>query len=273
MRIRILSDLHLEFTPFTLKPVKGVDVTVLAGDLAAHDPISQARLNIFFNQLKGPALYVPGNHEYYASHKPVEAVDQYLRFTYPRVRFMNRDAVEIQGVRFLGCTLWSDFNMVQHSQRRGERPLTPETAMRAAGLAIADYNQHVLSYDPVALATPETHRKWHQRDRAWLDKQITLAEEDKVPVVVVTHFLPHPACVNSQYFESVLNPYFCSDCSELFREPVKLWIHGHTHCPVDEVVNGIPIRCNPRGCTFLKLKKPENQYFNSTLVQELLCAK
>ena len=43
------------------------------------------------------------------------------------------------------------------------------------------------------------------------------------------------------------NQCFASDCSELFRENVKLWIYGHTHkCRISSI-KGIKFVCNPRG--------------------------
>ena len=60
MRIRILSDLHLEIWPLELPPAEA-DVVILAGDIAnAAEGVEWAK-RIFAT----PVLYVPGNHEPY----------------------------------------------------------------------------------------------------------------------------------------------------------------------------------------------------------------
>ena len=60
MRIRVYSDLHLEFTPFE-PPEYDADAVVLAGDIAnGAAGITWAR-----ETFGGPVLYLAGNHEYY----------------------------------------------------------------------------------------------------------------------------------------------------------------------------------------------------------------
>lgn len=275
MRIRLLSDLHLEFTPFTLKPAKA-DITVLAGDLACHTPLAQARLAHFLSELEGPAVYVAGNHEYYGHFESVDYIQSALRQTltaFPNVKFLDRDRFDFGGYSFLGCTLWTDFTMVKTSQRLGQ-PITPEQARTAAATGISDFHVVVSEVDAPGsgvkrLIIPDTMAAWHARDRAWLDREIAQAELESRKVVVVTHFLPHPVCVAPKYFGSTLNPYFCTDCGDLMREPVKAWLHGHTHCSVSTKVNDVLIECNPRGCTYLRQKLPENEEFKSIHILEL----
>ena len=61
MRLRILSDLHLEFHDWT-PPTVDADAVVLAGDIdVGVDGLTWARQN--FASL--PVVYVPGNHEFY----------------------------------------------------------------------------------------------------------------------------------------------------------------------------------------------------------------
>lgn len=61
MRIRILSDLHLEFLYWT-PPQAEADVVVLAGDIDVSG-LHWARHHF----PETPVIYVPGNHEYYGS--------------------------------------------------------------------------------------------------------------------------------------------------------------------------------------------------------------
>lgn len=65
MKIRVLSDLHLEFHDWT-PPQSDADIIVLAGDIhvGVHG-IEWARRS--FPLL--PVTYVPGNHEFYGGNE------------------------------------------------------------------------------------------------------------------------------------------------------------------------------------------------------------
>ena len=112
MKALILSDLHLEFG--RMSPVhdgeridEGVDVVVLAGDIAEGvQGIRWARETFIMKEI----VYVAGNHEYYDRHW--ETLQKDIRSTATRmgVHFLDQDSVELFGVRFLGATLWTDFN-------------------------------------------------------------------------------------------------------------------------------------------------------------------
>ena len=73
MRVHVLSDLHLEFGPFSVPKVEA-DVVVLAGDTQPGKRGVQWALKTFPHR---PVIYVLGNHDYYAKVMPrlkVEAI-------------------------------------------------------------------------------------------------------------------------------------------------------------------------------------------------------
>ncbi len=140
MRLHILSDVHLEFAPYT-PPAVSTDVVVLAGDIdvgcngvawaAEHFPTSTV-------------LYVLGNHEYYrqahASH--IARVKKRAKGT--NVVVLENDAVVVDDTLFLGCTLWTDFNLFgdpemagRHARSQDERlsqnPTSPGWPQTATG--------------------------------------------------------------------------------------------------------------------------------------------
>src|SRR5439155_709852 len=101
MRIRIYSDLHLEFAPF-VPPSSDADVIVLAGDIDnGAAGIEWAR-----GTFGKPVLYLAGNHEYYEGE--FEAVQQAMGAAARKLAVERLDCsgVILDGVRFLGCTLW-----------------------------------------------------------------------------------------------------------------------------------------------------------------------
>ena len=105
MRIRVLSDLHLEFMDWN-PPKAGADVVVLAGDIhVGLKGIEWARRS--FPSI--PIVYVPGNHEFYGEH--IHDMTQELLMEGRRVGVdvLDGRSTVIGGVRFLGATLWTDF--------------------------------------------------------------------------------------------------------------------------------------------------------------------
>ncbi|MBN8524318.1 MAG: metallophosphoesterase [Planctomycetes bacterium] len=269
MRLRILSDLHLEAGPWTWRPA-GEDLLILAGDVADASPAGIGRRRELWKaiaQAGMPTLYVLGNHEGYADWIPQDLLrDRIQAELPPEVRILDRDAVDLGGIRFLGCSLWTDFSLLKGIHRRGV-PVTRDLAMHAAGVGIADFIylcRPRLGQELPQRITPEDMAAWHRTDRAWLDHQIQQADR---PVVVITHFLPSPASIDAHYQGSLLNPYFATDCRDLIRSPVQMWIHGHTHASCDYLAGGVRVVCNPRG--YVGRTGVPNPTFDSTWIIEL----
>lgn len=231
MRIRILSDVHLEVRSFD-PPRTDADLVILAGDVANGTAgIAWAR-----HAFDSPVLYVPGNHEYYDGD--VDAVQDALRNAVAaqpdgQVRLLDGDAWTCAGVRFLGCTLWSDYSLLPAA----ERPASMARMQRY----VPDYR---VIYRGDRKFHPEDSVEWCTRQRAWLATQ--LAKDFAGPTVVVTHFVPHRNSIAPQFENDIANPIFIVPLDELMGRAVA-WIHGHTHTAFDYVVAGTRIVCNPRG--------------------------
>ncbi len=251
MKIRVLSDLHLEFQAWT-PPVVPADVVVLAGDIhSGVEGIAWGRENFPESEI----IYVPGNHEFYGS----EMNDMLRRMRRAAeqsgVHLLDADSLEIDGVRFLGATLWTDFALY------GAEPKDIARSMAIGQSMMADYQ--VIRRKDTGPLTPDDTREIHQLQRAWLNHE--LPKPFVGSTVVVTHHLPHPNSVHAKYKGDLLNPCFASDMSMLLRPPVKLWIHGHTHESMDYEVEGTRVVCNPRGY----LPQEPNMRFNPKLVVEV----
>ncbi len=233
VRIRVLSDLHIEFNDWQ-PPAAEADVVVLAGDIHVGVRGVEWARERFPNQ---PVVYVPGNHEFYRSR--MQDLHETLREAGARlgVTVLNADEAVLDGTRFLGATLWADFALY------GSQPLQIARAMTIAASAMNDYRR--IRYGDEEPFTPLHSRDIHLEQVQWLEKK--LAEPFAGHTVVVTHFLPHPESIHPRWQGSLLNPAFASDLTHLVRPPVSLWIHGHTHESRDYVVNGTRVVCNPRG--------------------------
>lgn len=109
MKIQLASDLHLELLQRDfpgerlITPAGGVDVLVLAGDIANG---TQA-IDLFKNW-PVPVLYLAGNHEFYGESFEQARITLRKATEGTNIHFLDNDVVDFGGVRFLGATLWTD---------------------------------------------------------------------------------------------------------------------------------------------------------------------
>lgn len=245
MDLRVMSDLHIEFFDFEPTEMRA-DVVVLAGDiLTEHYGLRWARKTF----PSTPVVYVMGNHEYYDAH--YERVLERARKEAAKlgIHLLECDQVVIDGVRFLGTTLWTDFEI--------EEPLLPRSiALRYANGSMSDFS--LIRYRGGMLSA-EASGEFHRESRRWLTEK--LAEPFDGKTVVVTHHLPLKRSIHPDFFRNPLNPAFASHLPDLVRPPVDVWIHGHTHCSCDYTIDaGTRVVCNPRGYGPSDLNKRFNQY-------------
>jgi Icc-related predicted phosphoesterase len=224
MKIRILSDLHLDFmsdlyaSEFVRRLPRDCEVLVLAGDVSNRDGIMRA-LRLFAHFYKN-IVYVKGNHELYGAPSPAE-VEALLEEAPGNVHVLELGSVYISppgfdGRRFLGCSLWFP------PPTRGDKTCLTDF------YAIGEFEPWV-----------------YERNRAsvrWLAANVQPGD------VVITHHLPAEESVHAKYKGSALNDFFVCDVRWLIetRRPA-LWIHGHTHESCDYQIGGTRVVCNPYG--------------------------
>jgi len=281
LRIHLLSDLHCEFAPFHPGPgvVRNCDVVVLAGDIdKGVRGISWAR-KAFPSK---PIIYVSGNHEFYGHHWD-RLLDE-LRREAARwdVHFLEDEAVEIDGIQFLGAALWTDFRYfrdesITSAVRACERGMNDFREIRAAplplpaGLTEASVPARVRYGKRL---TAQHVRVRHRASVKWLREQLQIARDQGSRPVVVTHHLPSARSVSPKYARDELTPAFASHLDDLLPF-AQLWIHGHTHDSIDYVVQAegrqTRVVCNPRGYPLSRVEAPvfENRNFNPALLLEI----
>jgi hypothetical protein len=268
MRIQLLSDIHLEADPdFEPEPAPDADLLVLAGDVGSYqrrrdgtvmDEPDWGLRRFAAGRWPVPVLYVPGNHEYDAID--VDAAHAALRDSCLRlgITWLERECVVIDGVRFVGTTLWSDYDALADAGRRraGESLLSHrlrqrDKAFRAANFYLEKMNarRHGRLFDAEAM------RELALECQAWL--RTALAAPFDGPTVVVTHFAPTLHSVDPRYGLTPGTAGFCNALDELLPL-ADLWLHGHLHCPIDVRVGRCRIVANPLGYA----SKGEQALFN-----------
>lgn len=231
MRIQVLSDLHIEFQDFEL-PRVGADLIILAGDIhVGVDGAAWALENI----RDTPVIYVLGNHEYYRHALPDLCDSLKERTQGTHVHVLENDSIVINGVRFLGCTLWTDFMLNGN----------PVIAEFDAERMLADYHSIRVSPAYRKLRAADTVAL-HRRSKAWLNAELP---RSGLPTVVVTHHAPSTGSIAQQYkSDNSLNPAFVSNMGDIVAgSGARYWIHGHTHSRFDYTLGMTRVLCNPRG--------------------------
>lgn len=241
MNLLIYSDLHLERRSFAppADAVAKADVVVLAGDI--HEGIRgfQWARETFPDC---PVVYVAGNHEFYGGRNWMRHIDDMREAAQKHgIEFLECDSTEIAGVRFLGCTLWTDFEL--HGKDR-------RTAAIYAATSMEDYREIRVSRTPETywvtskFLVPQMTASRHRASVEWLQRELATPFAGKT--VVVTHHAPHANSIPERYREDDLSPAYASDLGRLMGAPA-LWIHGHTHDSADYATAATRVVCNPRG--------------------------
>ena len=179
-----------------------------------------------------PVLYLAGNHGFYGHSWEQTRADLRSACAGTNVTFLDNDVVEFDGVRVLGCTLWTDFRLPGATQARH---------MREVERGLNDYR--LIRTQAGVLRAQDTLAD-HERSRDWLERE--LAKPFGGKTVVVTHHGPHPLSIAPRFVGNALNAGFVSDLTPLMAG-VDLWLHGHVHDSFDYRVGGCRVVANPAG--------------------------
>jgi len=268
VNIQLLSDLHLESHPhFTAQPLADADVLVLAGDIGSYQHNSDlTRLGVPDFGLARfsprpvheggaawptPVIFVPGNHEY--DGLEFDEAHQRLRQACERwgLIWLEQENVVLQGVRFVGCTLWSDFDALSSAAGTAanaaaapgalaEQLKARDKAFRAANFYLR--KNHSLQGGAPMLA--EQVREQALKSQRWLRQALATGFDG--PTVAVTHFAPSLLSADPRYGLTPGTAGFCNALDDLLPA-AQLWLHGHLHCPQDYVSRGCRVVANPLG--------------------------
>jgi Icc-related predicted phosphoesterase len=252
MKLAIYSDLHLEHAPFESPHNLQADVVILAGDI--HAPGSNVsrwarRASVFGDR---PVIHVAGNHEFYGSEVASQRRRMQEEAQKHGIHHLQMGQVVIGGVRFLGTTLWTDFELEVPTRAHGGDPPLRDRAMAECAMYLNDYrcielmtHAEGVRHNVKRWLKPADTLEMHQRERAWL--LAALNEPFDGPTVVITHHAPHRGSIAHRFEGELMNAGFASQLPDEFFESPTLWIHGHTHTRFDYGAGNCRIVCNPRG--------------------------
>jgi Icc-related predicted phosphoesterase len=259
MRVDVCSDLHLEFADLTLP---GGDVLIISGDACEarylkksdyspdsvqfswEDPRKKTgRYYRFFEEECAKyrkTIMVMGNHEHYGGQfeKTYDLIQENLP---AHVQLMEKETAEIDGVLFVGATLWTDCN-------------------QGDGLTMYHLKSGMNDYRIITMKNGEIYHKLtpqrtfeeHIRTKEYIEQVLRNNREraTPLPVVVVTHHAPSKLSIKPRYEnDTLMNGGYSSDLSELMLDhpEIRVWTHGHTHDEFKYTVGETTVLCNPRG--------------------------
>lgn len=260
MKISLASDLHLEFEAVTLENTDNTEVLVLAGDICLAEELERfpedavivqdnqrkmsgkaQRYRDFFKDVSNKwqyVLYVAGNHEFY--HGKFNASLDILAneaCKYKNVIFMEDSYVNIDYVRFLGATLWTNMDNMN------------AVSMQVAQYAMNDYRiiKNDRGVENYSRLQPKDTVERHVRSLQYLNQEA--AKEAPGQVVVVSHMAPSFLSVHEMYKDEPTNGAYASDLSETILDNPNIthWFHGHMHMPADYTIGNCRVVANPKG--------------------------
>ncbi|MDR6156812.1 Icc-related predicted phosphoesterase [Chryseobacterium sp. SLBN-27] len=231
MKIQIISDLHQEFGVTDLS-FDNADVVVLAGD------VNLGTKGIEWIKTKipdKPVIYVLGNHEYYTGSYP-KTLNKIKTEAENTNVFVLEDAfVDIDGIRFHGATLWTDFSVFGDPRYYG---FICQQGMN-------DYKK--IKRDPSysKMRSIDIY-KIHQFSRLWLKE--SLEHSKGMKNIVVTHHAPSLQSSPEHFMNDPLTSAYVSNLEDFILEYQPLyWIHGHIHTPKRYTIGETEVICNPHG--------------------------
>jgi Icc-related predicted phosphoesterase len=231
MKLHILGDLHIEFDPFEFVDT-GADVVILAGDIHLGERGFKWATETLSKQ---EVIYVLGNHEFYreATPKLIDKLREKSKGT--NVHVLENDSISIEGVRFLGCTLWTDFELLNDLN----------VSMAAAQRQMNDYARIRIS-PQYRKILPSYTVLWHKRSKDWLRREIESSTEESL--VIVTHHAPSINSIPGEFKNDQLAAAFASNMDDFVSwTDAKLWVHGHIHTASDYYICNTRVICNPLG--------------------------
>lgn len=257
MKINIVSDLHVDKGIYTEEFQKS-DLLIIAGDIC---PVNRYEYKELLKKIprNQRTIITMGNHEYISNtYNFVETIAREIIKDFPHITLLENDVVIVDGIRFLGTTLWSDFKSSGEEHYQANKELVENSWFFPTDNY---YDKNKGEIIPVKGIFSETKTKTALE---FLVKELSTPFNGKT--VVVTHFPPTKRSAETPFIGSKRSAFWVNSYDYLFDYKPDLWIHGHIHESKDYLIeNGTRVIANPRG----NVQKVVNPDFNPNLILEI----
>ena len=194
-----------------------------------------------------------GNHDYWRRDFTTHASQlkrQLKEAGVNNVHLLDCDSVVIDGVRFIGATLWTDFN-------KGDNLILNTAESDMNDYRFMRKNNYTRRLKPRDLLAE------HIKHRDFI---FSFAQNEE-KMVVLSHHAPCWKSIDfSRYGHGTINHLYATEFgNEIAYSHFTLWHHGHIHTTRDYLIYNTRVICNPRGYFMDEL----NLKFNDTWLIEL----
>lgn len=249
-KVQLMSDLHLDSARIKID-VSASDIVLILGDTTFEDE----NWYWLFDRLDGKkTIVIPGNHDY--DGHDVATRDEEIKDIakkYENIYYLNNETVVLDGIRFIGSCLWTDFKADEpYLSQKSSMTL----AQNIAHLKTIAYNGKRLSIEDIV--------QLNDKSVKFLEQQ--LSETSIYPTVVLTHFAPSIQSVSKEYLKGE-NSYHVVSLDRLMGLS-DYWFHGHIHTSCDYIHNGTRVMVNARGNSS-QYDLNSNNYFNAQEIIEI----
>jgi Icc-related predicted phosphoesterase len=246
MKIWLMSDLHLEVEYHNVNYFgvpDDVDIALVAGDVArgGKEHVTWLQENIAPHTKSG-VVSVLGNHEFYRSSIESERLAAGRAAAWGDVRVLDDMSWTVDGVRFVGATLWTDYDLFNPA---GD-PILRDAAMYTARSGLNDHRLIRLVDSSSRPFIPAHAREIHRRSVEYIESVLATPYDGET--VVVTHHGPARGSIGERYKNDTLTAAYISDLEPLIeRYQPALWYHGHVHESFDYAIGRTRVMTNPKG--------------------------
>lgn len=270
MKLRILSDLHLEFGDYFVEPLPDdkETVLVLAGDITVASSRVSVKLFAPFLQRCAAQFHqvvmIMGNHEHYhgdiyTSKAKLQKIIDDFHLSYA-VSLLENETIFIDNVAFIGATLWTNCSLDGI-----------DVAEKASMLWHGMTDSKIVSYNGNKMSLWNSLDMFNESKKYILDKVVELKAKGH-KTIVISHHCPSSKSTHEQYAGQDFNMFFVSQMDlDIAEANPDIWVHGHTHHAfdymLDEAICDTRVVCNPRGYHGSE-SAPELRGFNPTLTIE-----
>jgi len=263
MKISVASDIHLEFGDLNIRNEHNADVLLLSGDICVAADIGRPdphgfmegarsnRITDFFKRCSFQfphTIYILGNHEHYhgnfaTSYNIIKSMLESNQLS--NVHLLEKEIRVIDGVTFIGGTLWTDMNA-------GDELTLYHMKSMMNDFRIIKNSGHSFAYENYSSRRPTFTPQDAAEDFAKMKGYIQTVVEGNADkkFVVVGHHAPSRQSTHEMYRDdTIMNGGYSSDMDEFIEAhpQIRLWTHGHTHHPFDYQIGETRVLCNPRG--------------------------
>jgi len=238
LKVQISSDLHIGYPGARGFPplVSGTDIVLIAGDTCEGLQRAIREMRAAYPNVE--IVTCAGNHEFYHGAYFEQLAEGHACAQELGVHFLEDGLAKFGRLRILGCTLWTDYELLGRNLR--------DAAMYTASKTMLDHKRIKWQRNPWRRFRPIEARMLHERSRAFLEAE--LARGHYCTTIVMTHMAPTLDHIAPPDRSTLISAAYASRLDELIdRFTPDYWVSGHVHYPVDFFRGPTRLISNPCG--------------------------